>query len=470
MSRFNLRFSVFLLLLYLTAWQSVGTLFAHTQTQIIKMTPSGFEPQEVTIDTNSSVIFVNQDTKARWPASNPHPTHDLYPEFDPQKPIKSGESWPFKPIKAGTWKYHDHFLPHIRGTLIVKGEGSPSTNKNLNNSSSFLSAIKNFLANFSSQIKALFKKEPKVLAASDFSKLSPSEQSNFLKEKAKKDGAEKTWQYIRETFKNQAGKAGDIHDLAHLAGGLIYNQKGFAGLSVCTSDFAFGCYHGFLDKAFETSLDGLNKAEEACASLGQGGPFASCIHGIGHGVASFYQTSNINDSLNACQRLTSGKDYCFDGVFMEYERSAPQDFYSASNPYQPCDSLEKRFGPIYSFACGRNQPTVLMSRFKFSFDDVVKVCLESGSQQFKEACIDTTGFIVARSGSSTEGIISGCRKIGVEEYIARCAKTAAGELIFQDVPGWQKSAPKVCSALSPSYQVECQQYLDNLIQEYDRQK
>src|SRR3989344_2095750 len=95
---------------------------AHSEVAVIEMVPDGFIPSEITIDVNSSVIFINKDNQARWPASNVHPTHDLYPEFDPRKNVNPGESWAFKPTKAGEWKFHDHNFPHMRGVLTVVNE------------------------------------------------------------------------------------------------------------------------------------------------------------------------------------------------------------------------------------------------------------------------------------------------------------------------------------------------------------
>ena len=87
---------------------------AHSQTQVIEMIKGGFEPSSITIDTNTTVIFLNKDEESRWPASNVHPTHELYPEFDPKRAIPPGESWQFKPNRAGEWKFHDHIFPHFR--------------------------------------------------------------------------------------------------------------------------------------------------------------------------------------------------------------------------------------------------------------------------------------------------------------------------------------------------------------------
>lgn len=414
------------------------TVSAHSQTVIIEMTEEGFSPQSITLDENSAVIFINKDTKDRWPASNVHPTHELYPEFDPKKPIKVGASWPFKPKKAGEWKFHDHLLPHMRGKITVISENgqvqTPSWQQN----------IKNFIENIVFKIKNIF---------------------SF----AKKEDAVKKWEDLKLKYKGQAGSEGDIHDQAHLVGSLLYQQKGFSGIGLCTSEFAFGCFHGFLDKAFEKSLDKLDEAEKACLSLGTGGPFASCAHGIGHGIASFYQTADLKSSLNSCRKLTSGQQYCYDGVFMEFERAAPSFFYSVENPYKPCDELEKEFGEEFSFACGRNQPTALIDRFKFNFDQVIEVCRDSTSPQFKTACFDALGFIITKSTSKAPQITGFCNKIGQSEYILRCAKAAAGELIFQEIPGWQTQAPLICENLTPADRQGCTKYLDDLKREYNRE-
>src|SRR3989338_3059209 len=121
--------SFFLLIVSALVFFFPVNVSAHSEVRIIEMTSNGFEPQEVTVDENSSIIFFNKDTKSRWPASNTHPTHELYPEFDPRKPIAPGESWAFKPKETGEWKFHDHLLPHMRGVLTVVKEEQDENQK-----------------------------------------------------------------------------------------------------------------------------------------------------------------------------------------------------------------------------------------------------------------------------------------------------------------------------------------------------
>lgn len=94
---------------------------------IVEMS-SGFSPQTLTIQAGQSVIFKNIDTRAIWPASDPHPVHSDYPEpggcisstFDACKGIEPGKSWEFTFTEKGTWTYHDHLGPGMKGTIVVE--------------------------------------------------------------------------------------------------------------------------------------------------------------------------------------------------------------------------------------------------------------------------------------------------------------------------------------------------------------
>ncbi|MEK9178456.1 MAG: hypothetical protein AAB801_01600, partial [Patescibacteria group bacterium] len=313
-----------------------------------------------------------------------------------------------------------------------------------------------------------FKKTAKLPDAETFKKLEYSRQEEELRKIAKDAGSEKAWNFFKKTFQGDAGSTGHIHDLAHFSGLLLFEEKGFEGIKECTADFAFGCYHGFLDKAFAKNLDRLLDAEKACLTLGSenSGPVASCIHGIGHGVASFYSTIKLEESLGTCRNLTSGNRYCFDGVFMEFVRNAQDSFFKTDDPYYPCNKLEENFAYAYSFECGRNQPSLLMGRFKMGFDEVINICANSQSRPFKEGCFDSLGFALAATGDPAQ-IISGCQKIGIDEYISKCIKASAGELVFQEVPGWFEKSKQVCSGYPPT-QTGCLENVNRLIKDYNK--
>ncbi len=86
---------------------------------VIKKTSDGFVPAELTIKKGTRVVWVNKTVTYIWPASDLHPLHTEYPEFDPQEPFETGEAWAFTFERVGTWKYHDHLRPNRRGTIKV---------------------------------------------------------------------------------------------------------------------------------------------------------------------------------------------------------------------------------------------------------------------------------------------------------------------------------------------------------------
>lgn len=86
---------------------------------IVEMIPDGFSSTTITINRGETITWVNNDTDFRWPASNVHPNHDQYPEFDPLEPVPPGESWSFTFDQAGEWEFHDHLKPYFIGTVIV---------------------------------------------------------------------------------------------------------------------------------------------------------------------------------------------------------------------------------------------------------------------------------------------------------------------------------------------------------------
>jgi len=85
----------------------------------ISMTSSGFSPATLTVTKGTKVTFKNNDTKSRWPASDPHPTHTDLAGFDAGRVIDPGSSYVYTFDKVGTWGFHDHLNPFYRGSVTV---------------------------------------------------------------------------------------------------------------------------------------------------------------------------------------------------------------------------------------------------------------------------------------------------------------------------------------------------------------
>lgn len=425
-------------------------LFNPFKEQVIVMNKDGFSPDTIRVAQNTKIIFVNKDTADRWPASNVHPTHDDYPEFDPQTPVKSHEEWEFYPEKTGTWQFHDHLLPHKKGTIIVTAP----------------SLLQQFFRRFQDKPA----KKDLAIRKNDLN-IKNSEQNtqsyNQMREIVENEGTQAVWEFVLTTYGDQDGTQGSIHDIAHFAGKLIYEKDGLSGISICTPVFAFGCYHGLLDTAFSKNLDQLDEAEKACATLGgnKSGPYNACVHGIGHGVASYHKSKDLKAALNSCEKMAKEAQYsCFDGVFMEFDREAPSSFYKKEDPLSPCNTLDAK----YQYPCGRNQVSVMTNRHKLSFNEIVKACSASSHRDLKNSCFVALGFqTVYQSKGDTEKIKSMCLSPKNNDFATQCLSAAAGEMMFQDMDNWEMKYIELCNALTGDSNKKCLDYTDMIRKEYN---
>ena len=92
-----------------------------TEKTVVSMTDeNGFSPSSINIKQGETVVFKNNGIRDHWPASAIHPTHQVYPEFDPKKVVVPVDSWSFTFTKKGSWRYHDHLSPTFTGTINVE--------------------------------------------------------------------------------------------------------------------------------------------------------------------------------------------------------------------------------------------------------------------------------------------------------------------------------------------------------------
>jgi plastocyanin len=87
---------------------------------VVAMEDGGPYPERVTIKRGQAVMFVNRSQDDWWPASDPHPIHTIYEGFDAGRVIRPGSSWAFRFDRPGTWTYHNHLSPALKGTVVVK--------------------------------------------------------------------------------------------------------------------------------------------------------------------------------------------------------------------------------------------------------------------------------------------------------------------------------------------------------------
>lgn len=85
----------------------------------VTYTDTGFTPATLTVKVGTVVTFMNQSSLDMWVASDPHPTHTDLPGFDEKQAVSNGVSYTYTFQKVGTWGYHDHKNPGMKGKVEV---------------------------------------------------------------------------------------------------------------------------------------------------------------------------------------------------------------------------------------------------------------------------------------------------------------------------------------------------------------
>jgi plastocyanin len=85
----------------------------------VTLTPSGFDPQTVTIAKGTKVIWINKSGQTATVNSDPHPIHTAYPPLN-LGVFSDGSSLSLVFDQPGTYGYHNHLNPSEFGKIIVK--------------------------------------------------------------------------------------------------------------------------------------------------------------------------------------------------------------------------------------------------------------------------------------------------------------------------------------------------------------
>jgi len=306
----------------------------------IILSDKGFEPSNVTIIKGDTVTFITTTGKEFWPASDLHPTHGIYPEFDPFKPVKPGASWSFKFNKIGTWKYHDHLFSSRRGVINVIKDGRVSDEdcNDENNSACWAAMISAAL---------------------------------------EKSGLDKAFEVLSDLYSNQPGFAEACHDQVHVLGEAAYkkfSKNEELKLTSKTQYCGYGFYHGFMEALLQDKGD-VQKARDFCAHAGRqlisetSDAEGACYHGIGHGAVDGGDPrawgdprAMIQPGIKLCESVSTGHFLyrCVTGVFNSIEILSTDPKYKisviAQDPFWLCPGQPKD----YKEACYTNMLPALL--------------------------------------------------------------------------------------------------------------
>jgi plastocyanin len=332
----------------------------------IIITSAGFDPATVEINQGDTVRWTNHDELPRWPASNPHPTHDDYPGFDPQKEIPPHGSWEFTFLRGGEWGYHDHLSPHLHGTVVVK-EGQASSP----------AAASPAAAGTPAEITQL-------LSEKDSAK-----QAKIVRAMAEKYGTLETLAYMRASG---LPFTGETHLLVHEVGNVAYEKYGDQALQHCDDSFLSACYHGvILNELGDHGLEGVASIISKCKDAGVL-VFSQCAHAAGHGFLA-WKDYHVMDAVPYCDKLHEmDADIpvfnCQDGVFMEnifgvhHGKPSPNRMVKESDSHYPCDAIPDSYQP----GCWANQATLMYQLFKGDLRKVAQGCDTVRQKQYQDLC------------------------------------------------------------------------------------
>ncbi len=78
-----------------------------------------FSPQTLTVKKGAAVTWTNLDSVPHQAASDPHPAHTDLPSLV-SGDLGKGQKYSFTFEKTGTFGYHCHIHPYMKGTIVVE--------------------------------------------------------------------------------------------------------------------------------------------------------------------------------------------------------------------------------------------------------------------------------------------------------------------------------------------------------------
>lgn len=365
---------------------------------VVHISDSSVDPPQLNIQQGDTVVFENAGQNVHWPASNIHPTHEVYPEFDSQKPLPPGEQWQFTFDRPGQWRWHDHLDPKLTGEIRVEQRNNvaPPTSSEADATADVSSVLIDAWARF---MKLYWQLWPAHLSA--------RLQRVDMLEAANDEDRLRFWLRVlggtgaMEEILTDAGGGSviDCHQPAHRAGRAAYKLEGVAVFGEGDASCHSGFYHGAMEALLaEHGTDGLAaRIDSVCAEFATSFGRFECLHGVGHGVL-VYQDFDLPRALDVCDELanTYAATSCYGGVFMENivtgqgAGAVPghaTDWVS-DDPHFPCNvQSDKNERPYH---CYQMQTSWMLTLHNFDFSRVAADCLQAPADM-RPVCFKSLG-------------------------------------------------------------------------------
>lgn len=96
-----------------------STSSTNPQSFSVHIQATSFNPSTISINKDDTIIWLNDDVMSHQIASDPHPSHSDLPDLTSGS-LSKNQTYSYKFTKTGTFKYHDHLNPALKGTVEVK--------------------------------------------------------------------------------------------------------------------------------------------------------------------------------------------------------------------------------------------------------------------------------------------------------------------------------------------------------------
>jgi hypothetical protein len=279
-------------------------------------------------------------------------------------------------------------------------------------------------------------------------------------------GSENTYRAFKKVYQQKPIQVS--HSAAHLFGEALYRYNGIQGITVCDSDFGFGCYHSFFGKAIGAKGVGIIQELDRICVEAYGPMGLGCPHGIGHGLGEYMGSGNLTQQLELCETLTwKGRFFgCKGGVFMEYNmplQGSDSTFitaartYDGAAPYGACLSVPVRFQP----ACFLELSSWWEQVLNADYTKIGLLCKDIVNNDNKDACFLGVGYAAGPSRNySVELTVEVCDTMPDVESQLLCRAGASWSFFAN--PPFRPLAPDLCAYENSQMTRNCKQKSDLL--------
>ena len=399
-------------------------------------TDKGYNPSQLEVPLGAKVNFKNTSSIPMWTASDPHPTHTDYPQFDADRDYPSGGVYTFEFNRLGTFGYHNHEKSIDRGFIQVVDPENP--------------------------LPDIDKTKQSQRATRDkfMDILKPGDPTSVYK--------------LMDAINKNRSVANDCHDMAHdwghrayqlygFSGAMTYNNPNHNGLRDMDHICAGGYMHGILEELFLNQPDLKNNPNSVCANI----PIinrGSCYHGVGHGLM-FVNKRDVKASLVTCKSLPDIIDErrCYEGVFMEMfwgdtdHAGADTLGWNQSEPLETCVSADTDQKPD----CFLYAHLGYLREHPRDFAGAVNLCAKSGLGQWDTRyCLRGVGITMMKHFTShhleftesfVDGLNDGEKQSYYEGVIGYARLSSVSEEYLTNFCNLLKNDNQICLTVQKNY-------------------